>query len=85
MITLLTSEEWHEVTPPFCFMKVKNDRWTPVHREMIKKWLEAHCGAGWVYYDGSETYVFGSEGDRLMFKMWIKCDPFENDDDGQLV
>lgn len=76
---LITKEEWDKVVPPFKFMKVKNPSWSSVHREMIVKWLETHTGSGWVYWDGQDTYVFQSSGDFIMFKMWIKDDPFNED------
>jgi len=78
--TLLTDEEWRAIKPPFVYMRVKNSSWQSVHRQMIVKWLEEHCGAGFVYWDKIDTYVFGSPGDKLMFKMWIKSDPFSEDD-----
>jgi hypothetical protein len=77
---LLTREEWIDAKPPLHYMKVDGDNWTAVHRDMIVKWLEAHCGKSWIYFDGGNIYVFGSEGDKIIFKMWIKSDPFENMD-----
>lgn len=73
-ITLLTREEWHAKRAPFFTMKVPNN-WSVCQREIIGKWIEAHCGAGWVYWDGDEMYVFEQLADRTIFKMWIVDDP----------
>ena len=80
MPKMLTKDEWRAIKPPFSFIKITNKAWLAVHREMIVSWIEEHCGAGFTYWDGHETYVFGSEGDKLMFKMWIKDDPFANEE-----
>lgn len=77
---ILTREEWLEKTPPFSFMKINNQTWSRVHRDMIVKWLEAHTGAGWVYWDENDTYVFQNNGDYMAFAVWVKSGPFENDD-----
>mgnify|MGYP001480297786 CR=1 FL=1 len=71
----LTNEQWAEVKPPFWYIRVEGEGWTTIHREMICKWIEAHCG-GWFYYDGAKTYVFERSGDYMMFRIWIKGDPF---------
>jgi hypothetical protein len=76
---ILTREEWKEKTPPFTFARISNPSWSVVHREMIVKWIEAHTGAGWVYWDGEEQYVFENSGDYIAFQVWIKSDPFSND------
>ena len=81
---LLSKEEWLAVKPPLFYVKVKNNDWSAVHRELINKWIEAHCGDGWVFYDDYQTYVFQSDGDRTMFTIWIKSDPFEGDY-GQII
>ena len=76
---MLTVDEWNDAKAPFWHLKVKNPAWSKVHRDMIVKWIEAHIG-GWFYYDGDVTYVFGSNGDYMLFRMWIADDPFKNDD-----
>lgn len=81
--TLLTDDEWRQIKPPFHYMRVKNSSWQKVHHQMIVKWLEEHCGAGFVYWDGVDTYVFGAAGDKILFMMWIKDDPFE--DEGEIA
>lgn len=77
--TVLTREEWLEKKPPFSFMKITNPTWSRVHRDMIVKWLEAHTGAGWVYWDEAETYVFQNAGDYIAFGVWIKSNPFDKE------
>lgn len=68
---LLTRTQWMKKTAPFMFIKVENDSWGQIEKDMIQKWIEAYLGAGWVYWDGDKTYAFGSDGDCLAFKMWI--------------
>jgi len=75
----LTKEQWDKIVPPFHHVTVKNNRFGTVHKEIIKKWLEAHCGAGFIYWDGEETYIFGSNADMIAFKIWIMSDPFADD------
>ena len=81
---MLTPEEWNAAVAPFWHLNVKNPAWSKVHSDMIVKWVEAHIG-GWFYYDGENTYVFGSQGDYMLFRMWIADDPFKNDDGEILV
>ena len=80
--TLLTQDEWEKasIKPPFRWIKVANKAWGIVERQMIVKWLEAHVGKGWVYWNGESRYVFQNAGDLLAFKMWIKSDPFAEDE-----
>ncbi len=78
--TLLTHEEWMKTRAPLYTLDVKNDSWGIIQREIITKWIEAHCGAGWVYWDGKDMYVFETLADRTVFKMWIIDDPFEEDE-----
>lgn len=81
MIKLMTRDEFlAKAAAPMSFMKVENSSWGAVHRDMIVKWLEAHTGAGWVYWDGASTYIFQNSGDHLLFKMWVKSDPFEKEE-----
>lgn len=74
--TLLSREDWIKVKPPLYWVKADNKSWSKIHRDLINKWLETHCGREWVYYDGDFTYAFGSEGDQTMFVIWLKSDPF---------
>lgn len=76
---MLTSEQWAEAVAPFWYLDVKNPSWGRTQRDMIVKWIEAHIG-NWFYFDGSHTYVFGNQGDYMLFRMWIADDPFANDD-----
>lgn len=80
----LTNEQWADATAPFWYLDVKNPAWGRVQRDMIVKWIEAHIG-NWFYYDGEFTYVFGNQGDYMLFRMWISDDPFSNDDGEVLV
>lgn len=75
---MLTPEEWETKKLPFWWLKAKHPGWTSVTRDMIGKWIDAHC-SGWCYFDGSETYIFQLGGDFLTFKMWIAEDPFSHD------
>jgi len=76
---LLTKEQWDKVLPPFYHVELKNVAFRAVHYEIIKKWLEAHCGAGFIYWDEQTTYIFGSNTDLIAFKIWIMSDPFDGD------
>ena len=77
---ILTKEEWAAVRAPLFWTKVTNAAWGKTEREFIVKWMESHLGKGWVYYDGEVTYAFESDGDQMLFKIWIKSDPFDGDD-----
>jgi len=76
---LLTESQWKECRLPAYYIKAYNVMWTVGQQDIIKSWLESHCGSNWVYWDGDKTYFFGSLGDRLLFEMWIKSDPFTDD------
>jgi hypothetical protein len=84
-VKMLTMEEFKadNIVPDFHYIKVRNDSWSAVHRQMINKWIEAHLGAGWCYWDGSHTYIFQKAADWMLFKMWIKSEPFD-DEDGEI-
>lgn len=75
---MITHDEWQEKTLPIWWIKVTHPGWTSVTRQMINKWIDAHC-AGWCYWDNSETYIFGSGADFTLFKLWVASDPFSAD------
>lgn len=72
---MITREEFLKVKAPFYYVRVSNSQWAQVNRDMIAHWIDAHCG-GWTYYDYHDTYVFERIGDRIMFVIWIKGEPF---------
>ena len=73
---MLSREEWLDVKPPFFYIKVQNNDWTPSVRQMILHWIGEHCG-GWCYNDGESIYIFELIGDRLLFKLWLSGRPFD--------
>jgi len=73
---LLTKEEWAATDATFVWLKVENKKWHDIHREMVVKWIERHLGAGFIYWDGNETYIFEKKSDMVMFRMWVADDPF---------
>ena len=75
---LMSHDEFHaSATFPFHLTRASNSTWTSAHRDHIANWIETHCGASWVYFDGVNGYVFGSQGDHILFVMWLKSNPFE--------
>ena len=75
---MLTREQWIETKAPFCYVRLDNKAWTQVQKEIVIKWIESHCG-GWFYWDEGDTYVFEKSGDRILFVLWVKSDPFDQD------
>lgn len=83
MARFLTHDEWLKVKLPFTYLKIAGFSDLPkIHVEMLEKWIEAN-GSGWVYREGA-TFVFESKSDMLMFSIWLKSDPFA-EDQGDLV
>jgi hypothetical protein len=77
---LISRQQFIEVTEKIHYIEVKNDTWQQHHRDLIRIWIERHCTKSWVYYDGGDFYAFGSEGDFMMFTLWIKGNPLTNAD-----
>jgi hypothetical protein len=71
-------EGWKKVSLPFTHVEVVNPSFRLFHRELILKWIDAHCDGGWYYYDDSTNYTFEKNEDAVMFQMWITANPFKD-------
>ena len=74
----LSDAEWEKIVPPFHHITLKSKHISKIHKDIIQKWIELHCGDGFVYNHG-DMYVFGSEADFIVCKMWLMSDPFSED------
>lgn len=77
---MLTTEQFIQTRGTLYWIKPKPERDREAKIALYIKWIEARCGAGFCYFDPIEqTFYFGSEGDRLMFRMWLADDPTPED------
>lgn len=75
---LLTDEEWVAVMPPFYYIEIAYDRWTPLEYEIATKYIVKN-GTGWVYYR-DKRFIFEKEDDFILFRMWAENKPLQEAD-----
>lgn len=74
MAKMLTKEEWDQVLPPFTRADIGHRHWPKQDRDIIQNWIDNNCNSGWVYHDGSTTYVFESSQDLVMLRLWLSAE-----------
>jgi hypothetical protein len=84
---MATTAEFAMFTSPVYWIKVSAT--APQTEEqtydLCKRWIESRCGASICYFDDIEkTFYFGSEGDRMIFRMWLADNPTFEEWDAEL-
>jgi hypothetical protein len=78
----LTSEEWHDLKPPFQWMRVRQETWPKFLFEIAEKHLYNATQGYWYHMDegsGKHLFIFEEQTDMVAFKLWLASEPFEKD------
>ena len=79
----MSKSEWDVYFGPMFYIRINTPiTWNSIHYDLIEKWIVVNTSFKW-YWEKAVTdkhiFVFESEQERMLFKLWISNNPFEKE------